>query len=85
MAGSGMLSAANGTVFSKSKSASLPGMAKQRELNGSLLSESEPRLKKRVSDAKSRELSGHDIFAPPPREFPLVSSIDAFKFFFFFF
>ncbi|XP_042414951.1 uncharacterized protein LOC122004088 isoform X1 [Zingiber officinale] len=51
--------------------ASLTGMAKQRELNGILLSESEPRSQKRMSDAKSRELSGHDIFAPPPREFPL--------------
>ncbi|XP_042410848.1 uncharacterized protein LOC122000539 [Zingiber officinale] len=55
--------------------ASLTGMAKQRELNGILLSESEPRSQKRVSDAKSRELSGHDIFAPPPREFPLVQKV----------
>ncbi|THU55861.1 hypothetical protein C4D60_Mb11t11120 [Musa balbisiana] len=48
----------------------LAGVAKQRELNGTLLSDSEPRLKKRLSDAKSRELSGHDIFARP-REVPL--------------
>ncbi|CAL9068860.1 unnamed protein product [Musa banksii] len=48
----------------------LAGVAKQRELSGTLLSESEPRLKKRLSDAKSRELSGHGIFARP-REVPL--------------
>ncbi|XP_074577800.1 uncharacterized protein LOC141834323 isoform X2 [Curcuma longa] len=83
MAGSDILSAANddsSTVFSKNKSVSLTGMAKQRELNGSLLSESaEPRSKKRVSDAKSRELSGHDIFAPPPPpEFPPAEKVAEF-------
>ncbi|KAJ0586202.1 putative DNA oxidative demethylase [Helianthus annuus] len=40
--------------------------AKQRELSGTLDSESEARLKKQISDAKNKELSGHDIFAPPP-------------------
>ncbi|PWA89581.1 hypothetical protein CTI12_AA110330 [Artemisia annua] len=40
--------------------------AKQRELSGTLDSESEARLKKQISDAKNRELSGHNIFAPPP-------------------
>lgn len=29
-------------------------------------SESEARLKKQISDAKNKELSGHNIFAPPP-------------------
>ena len=41
-------------------------MAKQRELSGNLESESEAKLKKQISNAKSKELSGHDIFAPPP-------------------
>ncbi|KAM0015927.1 putative DNA oxidative demethylase [Helianthus debilis subsp. tardiflorus] len=40
--------------------------AKQRELSGTLDSESEARLKKQISDAKNKELSGHNIFAPPP-------------------
>ncbi|KAL7584631.1 uncharacterized protein LOC111921262 [Lactuca sativa] len=40
--------------------------AKQRELTGTLDSESEARLKKQISDAKNKELSGHNIFAPPP-------------------
>ncbi|URD82286.1 Transcription initiation factor IIF subunit alpha [Musa troglodytarum] len=59
----------NGTILPE-KPMLLAGVAKQRELSGTLLSESEPRLKKRLSDAKSRELSGHDIFAGP-REVPL--------------
>ncbi|GFZ10045.1 hypothetical protein Acr_21g0006440 [Actinidia rufa] len=37
-----------------------------RELSGTLDSESEAKLKKQLSDAKSKELSGHNIFAPPP-------------------
>lgn len=40
-------------------------MAKQRELSGTLLSEDDSKLKKQISNAKSKELSGHDIFAPP--------------------
>ncbi|KAL7595049.1 uncharacterized protein LOC111878285 [Lactuca sativa] len=40
--------------------------AKQRELSGTLESESEARLKKQISDLKNKELSGHNIFAPPP-------------------
>ncbi|KAL3514122.1 hypothetical protein ACH5RR_026839 [Cinchona calisaya] len=48
------------------KPTSLPEVAKQRELSGNLESESEAKLKKQSSNAKSKELSGHDIFAPPP-------------------
>ncbi|XP_035838032.1 uncharacterized protein LOC110900473 [Helianthus annuus] len=40
--------------------------AKQRELSGTMDSESEARLKKQISDAKNKELSGHNIFAAPP-------------------
>lgn len=40
-------------------------MAKQRELSGTF-DESDLKLKKQISDAKSRELSGHNIFAPSP-------------------
>lgn len=49
-------------------------MAKQRELSGTLQSESESRTKKQISDAKSKELSGTDIFGPPP-ETPIRSSL----------
>lgn len=45
-------------------------MAKQRELSGTLESESEAMLKKQISDAKCKELSGNDIFAPPPEILP---------------
>ncbi|XP_052202526.1 uncharacterized protein LOC127808159 [Diospyros lotus] len=53
-------------TVSPKKPITLPEVAKQRELSGNLLSESEARLKKQLSDAKCKELSGHNIFAPPP-------------------
>ncbi|CAD5177840.1 unnamed protein product [Musa acuminata subsp. malaccensis] len=53
------------TVSSHKKPTSLAEVAKQRELTGSLLSESDDRLMKQLSDAKCKELSGHDIFAAP--------------------
>lgn len=54
---------------SHKKPATLPEVAKQRELSGNLASASaaeEAKLKKQFSDAKCKELSGHNIFAPPP-------------------
>ncbi|KAI3460026.1 hypothetical protein Pfo_016689 [Paulownia fortunei] len=53
-------------TVSPKKPATLPEVAKQRELSGNLESESDARFKKQSSDAKNKELSGHDIFAPPP-------------------
>ncbi|CAH2056680.1 unnamed protein product [Thlaspi arvense] len=53
-------------TVSPKKPTTLPEVAKQRELSGNLESESEAKLKKRISDAKCKEISGHDIFAPPP-------------------
>ncbi|EPS71861.1 hypothetical protein M569_02899 [Genlisea aurea] len=53
-------------TISLKKPTTLPEVAKQRELSGNLETESEARLKKQLSDAKNRELTGHDIFAPPP-------------------
>ena len=47
------------------KPTSIAEVAKQRELSGTLQSESEAKMKKQLSDAKCKELSGHDIFAPP--------------------
>lgn len=40
--------------------------AKQRELSGTIECEWDSRSKKHTSDAKSKELSGNDIFGPPP-------------------
>ncbi|KAL2339901.1 hypothetical protein Fmac_007841 [Flemingia macrophylla] len=51
--------------LSPKKPTSLPEVAKQRELSGTLESE-DSILKKQLSDAKCKELTGHDIFAPPP-------------------
>ncbi|GMI98061.1 hypothetical protein like AT4G39860 [Hibiscus trionum] len=50
---------------SPKKPASLPEVAKQRELSGSLQSETDAKNKK-ISNAKYKEISGHDIFAPAP-------------------
>lgn len=41
-------------------------VAKQRELGGTLQSQSDAKLNKQFSDSKFKELSGHNIFAPPP-------------------
>ncbi|XP_068643280.1 uncharacterized protein [Aristolochia californica] len=51
---------------SPKKATSIAEVAKQRELSGSLESESDATMKKQFSDAKCKELSGHDIFGPPP-------------------
>ncbi|XP_077224491.1 uncharacterized protein LOC143857857 isoform X2 [Tasmannia lanceolata] len=51
---------------SPKKPTSIAEVAKQRELSGTLESESDAKMKKQLSDLKSKELSGHDIFGPPP-------------------
>lgn len=45
------------------KPTSVAEVAKQRELSGTLQSEADSKTKKQISNAKSKELSGHDIFA----------------------
>lgn len=49
---------------------SLPEVAKQRELSGTLQSELDAKNKKLISNAKTKELIGHDIFGPPPEIVP---------------
>ncbi|CAK9320588.1 unnamed protein product [Citrullus colocynthis] len=56
--------------LSPKKPTSIPEVAKQRELSGTLQSESDARSKKQISDAKNKELSGHDIFGAPPEITP---------------
>ncbi|KAL7131546.1 hypothetical protein ABFS83_12G010500 [Erythranthe nasuta] len=51
--------------ISPKKPTTIPEVAKQRELSGTLESDSESKMKKQLSDAKSKELSGNDIFGPP--------------------
>ncbi|XP_020240989.1 uncharacterized protein LOC109819624 isoform X2 [Asparagus officinalis] len=51
---------------SPKKPTTLTEVAKQRELSGTLESEAEAKMKKQLSEAKCKELSGHDIFGPPP-------------------
>lgn len=62
---------------SPKKPTSIPEVAKQRELSGSLQRESDAKNKKQISNAKYKEISGHDIFAPPenkPRSLAAVTS-----------
>ncbi|MED6219465.1 hypothetical protein PIB30_036054 [Stylosanthes scabra] len=65
IAGISHISFSEEEAVSPKKPTSLPEVAKQRELSGTLESE-DSQLKKQLSDAKCKELSGHDIFAPPP-------------------
>ncbi|XP_059631363.1 uncharacterized protein LOC132274179 [Cornus florida] len=65
VAGISHISFGDEETVSPKKPTSIPEVAKQRELSGTL-SESEAKLKKQLSDAKYKELSGQDIFAPPP-------------------
>lgn len=59
--------------ISPKKPTTIPEVAKQRELSGTLESDSDSRTRKQISDAKSKELSGTDIFGPPA-EIPARSS-----------
>ncbi|KAJ8765600.1 hypothetical protein K2173_014722 [Erythroxylum novogranatense] len=52
--------------ISPKKPTSIPEVAKQRELSGTLQSELDTKSKKQISNAKFKEISGHDIFAPSP-------------------
>ncbi|CAM0873516.1 unnamed protein product [Alopecurus aequalis] len=56
--------AEDGSVPPK-KPTSVAEVAKQRELSGTLQSDADDKMKKQQSNAKSKELSGHDIFAEP--------------------
>ncbi|XP_044474900.1 uncharacterized protein LOC123202816 isoform X2 [Mangifera indica] len=55
---------------SPKKPTTIPAVAKQRELSGTLEREADAKLQKQISESKCKELSGHDIFAPPPQILP---------------
>ncbi|RLM65854.1 uncharacterized protein C2845_PM16G09530 [Panicum miliaceum] len=55
---------ADGSVSPK-KPSSIPEVAKQRELSGTL-EDADAKINKQLSEAKTKELSGSDIFGPPP-------------------
>ncbi|KAF0911870.1 hypothetical protein E2562_012350 [Oryza meyeriana var. granulata] len=57
--------AEDGSVPPK-KPTSVAEVAKQRELSGTLQSEADSKMKKQISNAKSKELSGHGLFVDPP-------------------
>lgn len=52
----------DGSVLPR-KPTSVTGVARQRELSHTVQSEEDGKTKRQVCDAKSKELSGHDIFA----------------------
>ncbi|XP_038687895.1 uncharacterized protein LOC119987158 isoform X2 [Tripterygium wilfordii] len=56
--------------ISPKKPTSIPEVAKQRELSGTLLHESDAKNKKQISNAKIKEISGHNIFGPPTETVP---------------
>lgn len=53
-------------TISPKKPTSIPEVAKQRELSGTLQNDADLMSKKQISDAKFKEISGHDIFSPAP-------------------
>nr|TKW04746.1 hypothetical protein SEVIR_7G129200v2 [Setaria viridis] len=55
---------ADGSLSPK-KPSSIPEVAKQRELSGTL-EDADSKTNKQLSEAKTKELSGSDIFGPPP-------------------
>ncbi|XP_074264391.1 uncharacterized protein LOC141586894 [Silene latifolia] len=63
------------------KPTTLPEVAKQRELSGTLEAQSDAKAKKALSDAKCKELSGNDIFGPPsenpPRSLAAARSLES--------
>lgn len=77
VAGISQISFGDEDNVSPKKPVTIPEVAKQRELSGTLESESEMKLKKQISDAKTKELVGHDIFAPPPEIQPRPSTARA--------
>ncbi|CAL0306579.1 unnamed protein product [Lupinus luteus] len=55
--------------ISLKKPTSIPEVAKQRELSGTLY-QPDTKNKKQISSAKTKELSGNDIFGPAPEILP---------------
>ncbi|WCJ31874.1 hypothetical protein M5689_013325 [Euphorbia peplus] len=65
MNGMSQISFSTEEIISPKKPTSLPEVAKQRELSGTL-QDADLKSKKQISNAKFKEISGHDIFAPSP-------------------
>ncbi|CAJ1855873.1 unnamed protein product [Sphenostylis stenocarpa] len=67
--------------ISPKKPTSIPEVAKQRELSGTMQSDSDSKSKKQISNAKTKELTGNDIFGPPseivPRSVAAARSLES--------
>ncbi|XP_047327336.1 uncharacterized protein LOC124931000 [Impatiens glandulifera] len=66
VAGISHISFAEEEIITPKKPTTLTEVAKQRELSGNLESDSDAKMQRQLSNAKCKELSGNDIFAPPP-------------------
>lgn len=66
MNGISQISFSTEETVSPKKPTSIPEVAKQRELSGTLQTDSDLKNKKQISNAKFKEISGHDIFSPAP-------------------
>ncbi|TVT98243.1 hypothetical protein EJB05_56462 [Eragrostis curvula] len=65
MTGMSQISFSADGSLSPKKPSSIPEVAKQRELSGTL-EDADAKINKQLSEAKTKELSGSDIFGPPP-------------------
>lgn len=66
--------------ISLKKPTSIPEVAKQRELSGTMQNDADMKSKRLISNAKFKEISGHDIFPPPdeivPRSLAVAHSLE---------
>ncbi|KAG6775401.1 hypothetical protein POTOM_018851 [Populus tomentosa] len=66
--------------ISLKKPTSIPEVAKQRELSGTMQNDADMKSKRQTSNAKFKEISGHDIFSPPdeivPRSLAVAHSLE---------
>ncbi|KAJ6419434.1 hypothetical protein OIU84_029528 [Salix udensis] len=70
MTGMSQISFSTEESISPKKPTSIPEVAKQRELSGTLQNDADMKSQKQISNAKFKEISGHDIFAPPSEIVP---------------
>uniref|UniRef100_A0A6N2MDT9 DUF4057 domain-containing protein n=1 Tax=Salix viminalis TaxID=40686 RepID=A0A6N2MDT9_SALVM len=56
--------------ISLKKPTSIPEVAKQRELSGTMQNDADMKSKRQISNAKFKEITGHDIFSPPDEIVP---------------
>ncbi|PNT35437.1 hypothetical protein POPTR_005G076000v4 [Populus trichocarpa] len=78
--GMSQISFSSDESISLKKPTSIPEVAKQRELSGTMQNDADMKSKRQISNAKFKEISGHDIFSPPdeivPRSLAVAHSLE---------